>query len=91
LTHNLLQDKFDFSIGDLYLPTSLRIVRCGQLECDGIFLHKSFKRSVAEMSTTFADFSMRGSEAQENVFFKDLTTILLLLILLGMSSTHLYK
>jgi len=56
--------------------------------CDGIFSHKSFKRSVAEMSATITDYSTRDSEVQKMFSFKNLTTTLLSFVLLGIASTH---
>ena len=39
---------------------------------DGIFSQKSFKSSITEMSIIIADYSSRGSEARENIFFQEL-------------------
>jgi len=55
--------------------------------CYGIFLHKSFKRSTAEMSVTITNYRTRGSEVWEIVLFQELYK--LSFVLLGMASTHL--
>jgi len=34
-----------------------------------IFLHRSFKKSIAEMSAIIANDGSRGSEARENILF----------------------
>jgi len=66
LIHNLLQN----TIGDLHLPTGLRMIRCGQFVSYNILSHKRFKGSIAKVSTIITDDSTRGSKARENVLFQ---------------------
>jgi len=54
-----------------------------------ILSHKSFKGSIAKVSTIMTDDS-RGVPKREKMFsFKNFMTTLLSLVLLGMASTHL--
>ena len=53
----------------------------------GIFSHKIFKKTIAEMSTIIVNDGSRGSEELENVLFQKLDKTLLSLVLLGMAST----
>jgi len=52
---------------------------CGQLVCNDILSHKSFRRSVAEMSAIIPDYIMRGSEARENNLFQELDNSLVVI------------
>ena len=84
--HSLLQNKLDLSIGDLNLPTSLRMIRCGQLVSYSILSHKSFKGSIAKVSAIITDDNTRG---EKMFFFKNSMTTLSSLVLRGMASIHL--
>ena len=88
LVHSFLEDKLDVSIGNLNLPTGLRMIRCGQLVSYGILSHKGFKRSIAKVSAIITDDSTRSSEAGKMFSFKNFMTTLLSLVLQGMASTH---
>ena len=57
--------------------------------CDGIFLHKSFESSIAEMNTIITNYGSKGSEAGDMFSFKNLTITLLSFDLQGMASTYL--
>ena len=89
LVHNFLQDKLDLSIGNLNLPTGLRMIRYGQLMSYGILSHKSFKRSITKVSAIISDDSTRGSKREKMFSFKNFMTTLLSLVLQGMASIHL--
>jgi len=72
LVHSLLQNKFNLSIGDLYLPTSLRMIWCEQFVSYGILSYKSFKGSIVKVGDIINNDSTRGSEVREDVLFQKL-------------------
>ena len=65
------------------------MVRCEQFVCDDIFLHKSLKSSITEMSAIITDYNSRGSEARKNVLFQELDNNFIVIYLSRMAFTHL--
>ena len=55
----------------------------------GIPSHKSFEGSIVKVGAIITDDSMRGSEAREDVLFQKLDDNFVVIVLLGMTSTHL--
>ena len=72
MVHDLLQNKLNMSNGDLYLPTTLRMIKCGQFMSYRILSHKTFKGSIEKVGAIITDNRTRGSEARENVLFQKL-------------------
>ena len=56
---------------------------------DGIFLHQSFKNSIAEMRSIITNYRSGGAKSGEDVVFEKFDNHFLSLVLVGTASIHL--